>query len=567
MFLKRVEISNLRMFENVEIEFSSFTIILGANNSGKTTLIRTLEKLIGAKYPGFNLFEEEEFRKASDPIQIRLVFNDFSDADKAHFVGNIHTNSNTSELELQLEYQQILTEDNPTWRFLYPDGKAVGLVEPKHLRYLFFYSLDAVRGPHDQLRPQKTGMFNELIKTIKLSSDEAERIQEAVSNVNQQLESIAKLDELRQVLDDQITNNLPTPNRLSFSFSTQEPRKLLRNIMIYLDEFERKDSIFEYGSGYQNILAISMFFSLVSMSPEKQAIFIGIEEPETHMHPQLLRNLLRYLKNQSKDYQTIVTTHSPLVVRDSNAFDIVVLRRSNQSHANQLPKSSQDFFIEKLYKKVTTEFCEAMFSTGVVLVEGFSDRILYQGIWDKFYADKIHKTVYFFSGGGIATSMGASVIPKVAKALKSFDAQIFFLLDKDEAGITAFKKLNEEDLLLNIPQSLSDNQITSNVNNQDNINVFFGTPLEKLMYNTNDSLVEAAIKKNPNQTLVNNFTQDIADPSKSKQDIKSSFVKYMKKDKILLALNFIDEVQNKIDIEGELIDILDKVAEWICNIN
>ena len=65
MWIKKIKIENLRSFENAEIEFSKgINILLGANNSGKSTILLSLLTL-----QHLNMYvSKNDIRKRNDGV-------------------------------------------------------------------------------------------------------------------------------------------------------------------------------------------------------------------------------------------------------------------------------------------------------------------------------------------------------------------------------------------------------------------------------------------------------------------------------------------------------------------
>jgi predicted ATPase len=60
--------------------------------------------------------------------------------------------------------------------------------------------------------------------------------------------------------------------------------------------------------------------------------FVGIEEPENHLHPRLLPGLAGECRRASDSTQVLITTHSPHFVNGVNPEELWVLYRDDQGH-------------------------------------------------------------------------------------------------------------------------------------------------------------------------------------------------------------------------------------------
>jgi hypothetical protein len=77
------------------------------------------------------------------------------------------------------------------------------------------------------------------------------------------------------------------------------------------------------GGGEQEVFAL-MWHLL-----DKDFIY-GIEEPENHFHPDYLKKLFNFLKEISKERQTILSTHSPLLVDKTNLENNWIIKREKR---------------------------------------------------------------------------------------------------------------------------------------------------------------------------------------------------------------------------------------------
>src|SRR5450432_2473797 len=85
------------------------------------------------------------------------------------------------------------------------------------------------------------------------------------------------------------------------------------------------------GSGVQGASIIHMLRILRNTAPrgnfQKRLFLWNIEEPETFLHPTAQRKLADLLRDQSKNTQILLTTHSPIFVDRRNARSNVLFRR------------------------------------------------------------------------------------------------------------------------------------------------------------------------------------------------------------------------------------------------
>jgi hypothetical protein len=72
----RVVIKNWRSIKEVEFCPSDMTILVGANNGGKTNIWSAINLLIGERWPMPGNLAEAEFYNRDQPIYIRLDFED-----------------------------------------------------------------------------------------------------------------------------------------------------------------------------------------------------------------------------------------------------------------------------------------------------------------------------------------------------------------------------------------------------------------------------------------------------------------------------------------------------------
>ncbi len=83
----------------------------------------------------------------------------------------------------------------------------------------------------------------------------------------------------------------------------------------------------EWGSGTKSLAVITM--CIEQMHYLKKSIVLGIEEPETNLHPQAQKRFIHSLRNELHDNetQTIFTTHSTVLVDELQHEDIILIRR------------------------------------------------------------------------------------------------------------------------------------------------------------------------------------------------------------------------------------------------
>ena len=94
MKLSKLSVRNFRSLKNIDIEFGDLTCLVGANGTGKSSVLKALNVFFCGKPDGPNTLSgvsvgDFHQRNVADPIQIELTFADLSQSEKrdfAHYV-------------------------------------------------------------------------------------------------------------------------------------------------------------------------------------------------------------------------------------------------------------------------------------------------------------------------------------------------------------------------------------------------------------------------------------------------------------------------------------------------
>jgi len=160
------------------------------------------------------------------------------------------------------------------------------------------------------------------------------------------------------------------------------------------------------GDGFRRITMMSYFEYLAEEASENhQQIIFGFEEPETYLHPSAQEQLFHKLVAMTESgYQILVTTHSPVIVANSDKSKLVHATMNGRQYS--IDDNVQDFkaIIDDLGITHSNQFIEEFQrARAIVLVEGIDD------------ANALHYTARSYKESGILQydfhDIGAVLVP------------------------------------------------------------------------------------------------------------------------------------------------------------
>jgi len=399
VYLKSLKIKHFRKFgeDNNLIEFvdskdglqadsiniaTATTLVVGKNNSGKTTITRALDKLIGNKK-----FEENDFNffylnkllegyiedtfENFPTLEFKLVIGIDDSDENQDLITNIVPfltikDVDTTEFSIKIKYELLETlefiskiksiidncPDNEYIRF----QKYLELIKeiPKQLNY--YNSSDELieksKFKLSDLIQIKIIEANKTISDTSLSDIFNKIIQykyqtEDMSAINSQIETIntdmtEKVSSTHTAHVNGALHAIENQDKLEMRLSSSLTFDILMKHMIRYEYVEQGLNIPEgqFGLGYSNLMSIigEIIDYIEQYSDEEfhsKLNIICIEEPEAFMHPQMQELFIKNINDAIKhlldgstkkiNSQLVVTTHSSHIlnskIHTSNSFD------------------------------------------------------------------------------------------------------------------------------------------------------------------------------------------------------------------------------------------------------
>ena len=149
------------------------------------------------------------------------------------------------------------------------------------------------------------------------------------------------------------------------------------------------------GLGYKNLIKMEFLLAAFARDVEKRGVacvpLLFIEEPESHMHPQMQTAFATYLekflgKFSNVQIQTFLTSHSAHI---ANTMEFAKVRYAQKSNAGVIYKNLNTFAqansdnVNFIRKYLTLTKCDLFFADKAIFVEGASERLLLPDMIEK----------------------------------------------------------------------------------------------------------------------------------------------------------------------------------------
>lgn len=441
MFITKVKINNFRCLKHITLDLNNensqkLALLIGRNNSGKTSFITLFERFYERKSISFYDFPLEyhakllKFDKNTDVNEflVQLILEiKYTDDDSLENISDF-----ILDLDPKIDTVKILFEYKINKEKL---NKALEKITDKHKEkfiqknisdyinsQIYSFADDEDIKPENKKIKTVEKNINDIKKLINIQVIHAKR---NVASSETEYKGKGPLSELTTAFyNQQNDNNDDTLNTINESIYDMDA-KLKKNYESFFSEFleqaqkflnlknlsvvsdlESKEIIANYskiiygdidcylpenlnGLGHLNIiyllLQIEIKKKLFETSP-KDINLLFIEEPEAHTHPQMQYVFMKEIKQviaKIPKLQTFISTHSSHIVSLCDFKDIRYFKYSGSNHAeikNFHHEMQEKYTISEHFKflkqYLTLYSSELFFADKIIFIEGVTERIL-----------------------------------------------------------------------------------------------------------------------------------------------------------------------------------------------
>ncbi len=329
MRIKAFEWSNYRRMPDGGIDVRNNIVLVGPNDSGKSSLLRAMHIALGMAHgQATSAIRARDFTDPGAPLKIRVVLDDLKDHDRAAFPDEVTTGP-PEELTVEVEATVDPSDDElVAVRRHFPDGGHNRAPTRVQLETIGFDFVPAARSLLRELGEGR-GVVHSLLADLDLSAD-LPALEAAATKFKTTLDGSTVLGGFRSEVATALSGALPKSvvekdvQLVSQAELLDDP---LAGVTVTVSEEGRAVPLSEQSDG---IRAVSVL-TLLGMARTTAAI-VAIDEPETHLHPAAQRSVARSLGGDGG--QRIIATHAPAIVGELDPLDLVAIRADR--HVRQL---------------------------------------------------------------------------------------------------------------------------------------------------------------------------------------------------------------------------------------
>jgi putative ATP-dependent endonuclease of the OLD family len=342
MKIARIHIVNYRNYADAVVHFASSSLIIGANDVGKTNLIHGVRLLLDKSFsendlePSETDFHIRDDGTQADEFSISILFDEVKEDAvlsilKGHVSDDAEVVFKISGYRKSLKYQISVGAN---------EHELEDVQSRYYLKYINLKYVNAQRNLHKFIETEKKHLLK--ISQNEMPDDKCAADQKQLSKIGKSLNIVnERVRKLNYVQDSTALVN----SELKLLAHTYQDYEVLLDsgaiqVQQFIDSLKLSASsggskMLLGGDGRNNqiLLALWKAKSQREFNPDHEVVIYCIEEPEAHLHPHQQRKLANYLINELAG-QTILTTHSPQITEQYKPDSIInIIKRSSNSHA------------------------------------------------------------------------------------------------------------------------------------------------------------------------------------------------------------------------------------------
>lgn len=479
-----LKIENFRGVKAGFVRFGRHAVLVGDNNTGKTTVIEALTLVLGRERLVRELTEHDFFGSSPQPAdRIKVVVTVIG------FPGDDQEQSShwfRAERAVVKWFDDVTgevhpTRDNPAWKLCCQIGVQARFDQEslavESVRY--FYDHDDPVDPFSDEAPtpvpakliQELSFYlvrasrtwdkvfswgNELFKRTVLAAAAqpaaallAER--DRLRNPDQPIDADPGILPLVQNLNSELALSFPNAPKVQLRLTSTDSRSVMESVSAH---FAGADGIgipaARQGSGLVSMQGLLLLLELGRARAENGGEFLmALEEPEVHLPPSAQQRLV--LRIQALSTQTFVTTHSPLVASLADPTSVLILKK----HEGVL---SAEPFLEapltvaaqnwqrRFFQHSRIDVLSALMQPTLLVPEGRADFQLLRCIlrplmMTEGWGDSMSRP--FGIEVGVIPTEDAKVI-ETHRLMRRLHGHVCCLVDGDPAGLAYVHRLNAE---------------------------------------------------------------------------------------------------------------------------